>query len=198
TGDADDAARASHIDRVVASGAGDRDVVHLAVAGARAGRALEIDHHPEAGDIGPAEIVDHDVVRAAQCVKIDPLDAVEIHDDVADVAHQPHAGAVGRYVDVLVDVGAVEHERVGAGLPFDRVAAVARIPDECVVAAAELGRVAAAPTVDDVVPVAADQQVVPVATGNGVVAGTAVEGEIDEVGEAVAGGGDAGARRGAG
>ena len=68
------------------------------------------------------------------------LDAVEVHGDVADVAGEAHAMAVGRDVDVLVDVRAVEQQRVDAGLAFDRVAAVARIPDERVVAGAEHAR----------------------------------------------------------
>ena len=38
------------------------------------------------------------------------------------------AAAVGRDVDVLGDVGAVEQQRVVAGLALDRVAAVAGIP----------------------------------------------------------------------
>ena len=59
--------------------------------------------------------------------------------------------AVGRDVDVLVDVGAVEQERVVARLSVDRVAAVARVPDERVVAGAEQGHVVAAPAEDEVV-----------------------------------------------
>ena len=53
---------------------------------------------------------------------------------------EPHPAAVGRDVDVLGDVGAVEQQRVGAGLALDDVAAVARVPDERVVAGAEQGR----------------------------------------------------------
>ncbi len=48
------------------------------------------------------------VVGAAEGVEVDLLDAVEVHGDVADVAGEPHALAVGGDVDVLVDVGAVE------------------------------------------------------------------------------------------
>ena len=57
--------------------------------------------------------------------------------------------AVGRDVDVLADVRAVEQQRVDAGLAFDRVAAVARIPDEGVVARAEQGGVVAAAADDE-------------------------------------------------
>ena len=69
------------------------------------------------------------------------------------------ARAVGRDVDVLVDVGAVEQQRVGAVLALDDVAAVAGIPDEGVVAGAQEGHVVAAPAGDDVVAGAADQHV---------------------------------------
>ena len=95
-----------------------------------------------------------------RATKLDVLDAVEIHRDTGDVAREPRTGAIGRDVDVLGDVGAVELERVGAGAAFDRVAAVARIPDEGVVAGAELGKVVAAAAGDGVVAVAADQHVV--------------------------------------
>ena len=110
------------------------------------------------------------------------LDAVEVHGDVADVAEQPHPSAIGRDVDVLVGVGAVEHERIGAGLTLDRVAAVARVPDEHVVAVAEQGHVVAATAGDDVVAVAADQRVGALAADDGVVAGAAVDGELDLAG----------------
>ena len=73
------------------------------------------------------------------------LDVVEIHRDVGDIAGQPGVPAVGRDVDVLVDVGAVEQEGVVTRLPVDRVAAVAGIPDERVVAGTEQGHVVAAP-----------------------------------------------------
>ena len=73
---------------------------------------------------------------------------------------------------------------------LDRVAAVARIPDEGVVAGAELRSVVAAAAGDDVVAVAAEQRVVAVAAGDGVVAGAAVDGELDQGGQAIAGGED--------
>ena len=53
-----------------------------------------------------------------------------------DVAEEPQPVAVGGQVDVLGDGCAVEAHRVAAGLALDRVAAVARIPDERVVARA--------------------------------------------------------------
>ena len=69
-----------------------------------------------------------DVVVAAVRVESDDLDVVEVHGDVGDVAGEAHALAVGGDVDVLVGVGAVEVERIGAGLALDDVAAVARRP----------------------------------------------------------------------
>ena len=64
--------------------------------------------------------------------------------------------------------------------PSTDIAAVARVPDECVVAGAELRRVAAATADDDVVAVAADQRVVAVAAGDGVIARAAIERELDQ------------------
>jgi hypothetical protein len=125
------------IDRVVAGGAVDRDVVDLAVADARAERALEIDCHPGEREVGAGEIVDHDGVGTAEGVDIDPLDAVEVHRDASGVAGEKHARAVGRDVDGLVDIRAAEIKPIEAGLTLDRVAAVARVPDEHVITRAQ-------------------------------------------------------------
>ena len=148
-------------DGVVAVGAVDDDGVGLAVAGAAAGRAREVE--VDVGDAGAGQVVDGDGVGAAEGGDVDLLDAVEVHGDVADVAEEPQPAAVGREVDVLVDVGAVEQHRVGAALALDDVAAVAGVPHEGVVAGAHEGHVVAAAAVDEVVAVAADQHVVAVA-----------------------------------
>src|SRR5262249_6412392 len=52
-----------------------------------------------------------------------------------------------------------EHQRIGAGLAFDRVAAVARIPLEHVVAGAEEGDVVALVAVDEVFAIPAKETV---------------------------------------
>ena len=88
-------------------------------------------------EVGAGQVVDGDRVGAAQGVEVDRLDVVEVHDDVAEVAGEPHAPAVGRDVEDLVAAAAVEQHRVGAVLALDGVAAVARIPLEDVVAGAE-------------------------------------------------------------
>ena len=82
--------------------------------------------------------------------------------------------AVGRDVDLLVDVGAIEQQRIGAGLALDDVAAVAGVPDEGVVAGAEERRVVATAAVDEIVALAADDDVIAVA---------AVERELDLAGD---------------
>ena len=71
--------------------------------------------------------------------------------DVGDVAGEADAAAVGRDVDVLADVGAVEEHRVEAGLALDGVVVVAGVPDEGVVAGAHQGDVVAVAAVDQVV-----------------------------------------------
>src|SRR5262249_42618251 len=139
---------------------------------------------------GAGQITDHDVVGTAFGVELDLLDAVEIHGHDTDVAGEAHAAAVVLDVELLVDVGAVEYQCVGARLALDDVTAVSRIPNERIVARAEQGRVAAAATVDGVIAVATEQRVVAVAAGDGVVARAAVDREFDEIGEPVSGGCD--------
>ena len=63
---------------------------------------------------GPGQVVDGDRVGPAEGVQVDPLDAVQVHDDGADVAGEPDPGAVGREVELLGDVGPVEQHRVRA------------------------------------------------------------------------------------
>ena len=157
----DHAGVAGDRDHVVAGGAVDDDGVGLAVAGAAAGRRCQVE--VDLVHVGAGQVVDGDGVGAAEGVEVDALDAVEVHRDVADVAGEPDAAAVGREVDLLGDVGAVEQQRVGAGLALDGVAAVAGVPDERVVAGAHEGHVVAAAADDQVVAGAADEDVVAVA-----------------------------------
>src|SRR5262249_35254587 len=67
--------------------------------------------------------------------------------------------AVRRDVDLLVEIGAVEQEGVEAGPTLDRVAAVARVPDERVIARTQQRHVVAGAAVDEIVALAADQRV---------------------------------------
>ncbi len=110
----------------------------------------------DARDVGAGQVVDRDRVGAAERVEVDSLDAVRVHRDVPRVAEEPQPVAVRRQVDLLGRGGAVEHHRVRAVLALDRVAAVARVPDERVVAGAEERDVVAAVAVDRVVAGAAD------------------------------------------
>src|SRR5262249_4121765 len=128
-------------DHVVISGAFDGDGVGRAVAGgaARRGRQVQVD----LGDVGAGQGVDGDAGGAAQGDEVDRLGAVDVHDDVGDVAGEEQPVAVGREVDLLGDVGAVELQGVEAGLALDDVAAVARVPRERVVARPHQGRVVA-------------------------------------------------------
>src|SRR5262249_54136 len=108
------------------------------------------------------------------------LDVIEVHDDVANVAGEPHTLAIGRDVKDLVCRATVEHHGVGAGLAFNSVAAVTRIPLEGIVASAEEGYIIALVAIDEVVAVATQQRIVAVATQQRVVAGTAVDGDLDQ------------------
>ena len=178
--DEDRRAAADDLDVVVGLRAVDDHGVGRAIALPASRRRRQVER--DLGDVGAGEVVDRDGVGAAQGRKLDVLDAVEVHDDVGDVAGQPHPRAVGRDVDALVDVGAVEHQRVGAVLALDRVVAVTRIPGERVVAGAEEGDVVAPPAGHGVVAVAAEEDVGARAADDGVVAGAAVDGEADDAG----------------
>jgi hypothetical protein len=160
------------LDCVVAVGAGDDHRVGLAIAGGPADRAGEADS--DRNYVGPGQIVDSDAVGAAEGIDADALDVVEVHDDIAEVAGEQGAPTVGRDREGLIPGAAVEEQGVGAVPALDRVAAVARIPLEYVVAGAEEGTVAALLAVGEIVVVAAEQKVGAVAAENGVVAGPAV------------------------
>ncbi len=174
--------RAGDCHRVGAVGAVDDYAVGRPVA-RRTGRAGEV--HVHVGEIGTGQVVDRDVVSAAQCVRVHPLDAVEIHRDGADVAEEAHPRTAGRHVHGLVPVRAVEQQGVQPVLALDGVAAVAWIPLEGVVPRAQQAGVVTAVAVHEVVTVATDQLLGAVPTQQRVVAGAAVHGELDEAGEAV-------------
>ena len=98
------------------------------------------------------------------------LDSTEVHRHVADIAEQARAGAIGRDIDLLCNVGAVEQQRIGAVLAFDDVTAIARIPLERIVSSAKECDVTALIAVDEIVSVAADQGVIAGAAEDRVIA----------------------------
>ena len=110
--------------------------------------------------VGAAQVVDHDLVGAAEGLEVDGLDIVEVHGDVGDVAEEARMIAVRRDIDLLGDDRAVEQHRVGAVLAIDGVVVVARVPDEHVVAGAHESDIIAVAAVDQVVAAAADDQIV--------------------------------------
>ena len=173
-------------DHVVAVRAVDGDRVGRPVAGHPADRGreigLDLDH------VCAGEIVDDDVVGTAEGLEEDLLRVVDVHRDARDVAEEPQTRTVRGDIDVLRDTGAVEEQRVEVSLPLDDVAAVARIPAERVVAAAEEGSVVAAVAVDEVVLGAAEQLIVAVAAADRVVPGAAVCGQVGQRCQPVAAG----------
>jgi hypothetical protein len=88
------------------------------------------------------------------------------------VAEKAHPLAVGRDVDGLVDIGAAEIKPIEAGLTLDRVATVARVPDEHVIARAQQRRVVAGAAADDIVAVVAQEGVIALAADERIVART--------------------------
>ena len=178
----DHAARArADVDVIGVLGALRDDGVGRSVAVAVEGVEVDVG----GGEVGTPEVADGDGVGAAEGADVRALDAVEVHRDARDVAGQAHARAVGRDVDLLAGIGAVEGQRVLAALPLDGVAAVAGIPLEGVVAGAQLCRVGADVAVDVVVAGAAEQGVGPVAAGDRVIAAAAVDGEVRQRPDAV-------------
>src|SRR5439155_10232385 len=106
-------------DAVAAVRAVDDDGVGRAVAGGGAGGAGKVDVHVD--HVGAGQVVDGEGVGAAQGDDVDRLDVVHVHGDGGDVAGQAEAAAVGRQVDLLGDVGAVELQGVAAVLALDDV-----------------------------------------------------------------------------
>ena len=102
--------------------------------------------------------MDGDGIGTAECVEVDVLHAARVHRDVPRVARERDPVAVRRDADGLAGRCPVEDHRVVAVPAFDPVAAVARIPDECVVAGTEIGHVVAAVAVDRVVAGPAEEQ----------------------------------------
>src|SRR5262249_31032960 len=149
------AGSAGDADHIVAVRAFHNDVVRGAIACAAGEGGVQVDlGHARAG-----EIVNRDLVRAAEGVEVDRLDAVQIHGEGAHVAGEADALTIRRDVDLLVDGGAVEVHGIEAVLAFDDVAAVTRIPDESVVAGAHESHVVAGAADDLVVALAADQEI---------------------------------------
>ena len=151
------------------------------VASRPADRAGEAD--VQLGDVGARKVVHRQRVGAAERIEVDGLDVVEIHDDVAQVAGEPHPLAVGGGLEDLVAGAAVEQHGVGAVLALDDVAAVTGIPLEGVVAGSQERPVVALLAVDEIVAVTAQQGVVAVAAEDGVVARAAVDRDADQRGE---------------
>ena len=125
--------RHGEVKRVVGRRAGHRHGVNGVVVAATEGREIDVDLL----DAGAGQVADGDVVDATQRRDVDGLHAVQVHRDGPDIAREQRVRAVGRQHHVLVRVGAVELQRVGAGVALDDVAAIARVPDEGVVARAE-------------------------------------------------------------
>src|SRR5204863_9854996 len=87
---------------VVPGGRVDDHVVDGRVAGAGGGGGGEVDGH--ARDISAGEVVDSHGVRPPEHLQLDRFHAIEVHDDVGDVAGQADAGPVGGEVDALAHV----------------------------------------------------------------------------------------------
>src|SRR5262249_7298196 len=117
TGDIDGPTRRSYGDRVVAYRSIGDQLISRTVAAATVRPKDEVD----LSETGAAHIVDGDDIDAAQRAKRNRLDAVQVHGDAGNVAGEADASAIRRNVDSLGDIGAIEQQRVGAGLALDDV-----------------------------------------------------------------------------
>src|SRR5262249_30763391 len=100
----------------------------LAVPGGAADGSGQV--HVDPGRIDAGQVVDGDGVGAAEGVDGDGVDAAEVHRAAVEVAGDLDPSAVGREVELLRQVRAVDDHRVGAASTLDGVAAVAGVPDE--------------------------------------------------------------------
>ena len=168
-----------NLDRVVAAGAVDDHLIVLAVPGvaAEGGGQVGVDGL----HVGAGEVVDRHCVEPPSALK-STVSTVRIHRDRALGAEEAQTLTVRRQVDLLAAVGSVEQHRVGAVLALDGVAAVARIPDERVVARAEVADVVAPVPVDRVVAVAAEGGLDTLGAGDRVVPRATVERQGDRLG----------------
>src|SRR5829696_5030077 len=116
-------------DHVVGIGGVDHDRIGCTVAAAG-----DAEVNRDLRHVGPGHVVHMDGVRAAERLKGDVLDVVEVHRDAGDITSEARVAAVCRDVDLLGDVGAVELQGVDPSLAFDGVTAVSGVPDESVVA----------------------------------------------------------------
>src|SRR5262249_41208293 len=137
----DRSAVARDLDVIVASRAVDSRGVRLMVADVASRYRRQV--NSDLLHVGLGKVIDNDVVDTSFSLELDALDTVEVHSDVADVAEEQRPLAIGRDGDVLVGIGTDEIERVETRATFDNVAAVTRIPDEQVIAGAEVRHVVA-------------------------------------------------------
>src|SRR5215212_2592729 len=79
------------------------------------------------------------------------LSVVDIHRGCGHIAEEPHPLAVGRDVNILAGVRAVDLECIAACLTFDHIIAIARVPNQRVVAVAGDDLVVAGAGADDIV-----------------------------------------------
>src|SRR4029434_3010043 len=168
-------------DDVVVGSAVDDHEIRCRIAGAAA------DHGSEAGvdvdQVGSSQVVNREGVDSTQRVEVEVLDVVEVQGHRADVAGEADAGAGGRDVEDFADVGAIEDHAVIAVLAFDRVVTVARVPLEGVVTGTEEHGIVALIAIDEVVVVAAEQNIGSVAAQDGVITGSAIDGDLNQRGE---------------
>ena len=168
-------------DRIVQGSAGHDDAVGLAVTRDAAERAREVD--VEVLDVGAAEVVDRDRVGAAERVEVDlstPCVSIVMFAGLRKNRSRSPFAERSTVSEAAAPLNTMVSRAVVA---LDRVAAVARVPDERVVARAEVRDVVAAVAVDRVVAGTTVEGLRTGTAGDGVVTRTSVDPRRDGVGE---------------
>src|SRR5690349_15694044 len=150
----------------------DRHVV-IVVDVDRVARTVEPEVEVDVGEAASTRVVDVDRIRAGERIDRDILDVVQIHDDVALSAREDRMAVAGRQSELLGGTEAVEQHLIVSRAAFDLVAAVALVPDEDIIARAEVGDVRAGSADHEIVAGSADERVVAGAADERVVAALA-------------------------
>src|SRR6185295_4251782 len=135
-GDHEGGASADDVNDFAATRAVDDHVIGCTVA--RPGPAARREVDINLRNVGIAQVIDGDGVGAPESHELNVLDIVEIHADAGNIAGEQRVPALGGDVDGFVDIRTIEQERIGIIAAVDDIAAVARIPDEGIVAGAKL------------------------------------------------------------
>src|SRR5439155_15267327 len=115
------------------------------------------------------QAVDHYVVRATEGVDSNRLYAVRVQGDGGYVTGEAQSVAVGGKSDILIDVRAVDNQRIACACALDEVASVTGVPDDGIISV-EVEAITALPAGNRVPARTANNHVTPASTTKRVIA----------------------------